>query len=95
LYGLAHPRVYRAIAPLCGVLHPANQLMGNLERAGGVPIYLVHGALDFLFPVQLARMARDTLTDAGAALEYRELPDLSHTYPRSENVLILKWFERL
>jgi hypothetical protein len=45
--------------------------------------------------VQLARMARDTLTDAGAALEYRELPNLSHTYPRSENVLILKWFETL
>lgn len=95
LYGLAHPHVYRAIAPLCGVLHPANQLVGNLDRAQGVPIYLVHGALDFLFPVQLARMARDTLAAAGAALEYRELPQLSHTYPRSENVLILKWFEAL
>jgi phospholipase/carboxylesterase len=95
LYGLAHPDVYRAIAPLCGVLHPANQLIGNLDRARDVPIYLVHGALDFLFPVQLARMARDTLTDAGALLEYRELPNLSHTYPRSENVSILKWFEGL
>jgi phospholipase/carboxylesterase len=93
LYGLAHPDVYRAIAPVCGVLHPANQALGNLERAKGVPIYLVHGALDFLFPVQLARFARDTLADAGARLEYRELPDLSHTYPRSENVRILRWFE--
>jgi phospholipase/carboxylesterase len=95
LYGLAHPTVYRAIAPLCGVLHPANEIIGNLERAKGMPIYLVHGALDFLFPVQLARQARDTLAAAGAALEYRELPDLSHTYPRSENVRILRWFEGL
>jgi phospholipase/carboxylesterase len=95
LYGLAHPHVYRAIAPLCGVLHPANQLIGNLERARDVPIYLVHGALDFLFPVQLAHMARETLTAAGAALEYRELPQLSHTYPRSENVRIVRWFEAL
>jgi phospholipase/carboxylesterase len=95
LYGLAHPQVYRALAPLCGVLHPANERLGNLFRARGVPIYLVHGALDFLFPVQLARIARDTLTAAGAALEYRELPDLSHTYPRSENVRILRWFAAL
>jgi phospholipase/carboxylesterase len=55
----------------------------------------VHGAQDFLFPVPLARMARDTLLKAGAALEYRELPELSHTYPRSENIRILRWFEAL
>lgn len=95
IYGLAHPDVFRALAPLCGVLHPANAPLGNLARAQGVPIYLAHGALDFLFPVHLAQFARDTLLAHGAALEYRELPDLSHTYPRSENVRILDWFERL
>jgi len=95
LYGLAHPRVYRALAPLCGVLHPANQAIGNLDRAADVPIYLVHGALDFLFPIAFARYARDTLTAAGAALTYRELAELSHTYPRSENERILDWFEDL
>ncbi len=95
LYGLAHPTVYRAIAPLCGVLHPANELVGNLERAANVPIYLVHGALDFLFPVTMARLARDTLERSGAAVTYREIADLSHTYPRSENVAILDWFEAL
>ena len=95
LYGLAHPQVYRALAPLCGVLHPANEVLGNLGRARGVPIYLVHGAQDFLFPVALARMARDTLQAAGAALEYRELAQLSHTYPRSENLRIIRWFEGL
>jgi phospholipase/carboxylesterase len=95
LYGLAHPDVYRAVAPLCGVLHPANEVLGNLDRARGVPIYLVHGVEDFLFPVALARAARDTLTAAGALLEYRELADLSHTYPRSENTRIVRWFESL
>src|SRR6185295_5946255 len=95
LYGLLHPEIYRALAPLCGVLHPANEMLGNLGRARNVPIYLVHGALDFLFPVQLARLTRDTLTTAGAALVYRELPELSHTYPRSENTKILEWFEAL
>ena len=37
--------------------------------------------------------ACDVLTEAGADLCYRELPDLSHTYPRSENGAILSWFE--
>ncbi len=92
LYGLAHPNVYRALAPLCGVFHPANEIVGNLGRAPGVPIYQVHGAQDFLFPVHLARAERDILLNAGAALTYRELPELSHTYPRSENVAILRWF---
>ncbi len=95
LHGLAHPEEYRALAPLCGVLHPVNEASGNLRRARGVPIYLVHGEQDFIFPVQGARMARDALTDAGALVEYRELPELSHTYPRSENVRILRWFEAL
>jgi phospholipase/carboxylesterase len=95
LYGLAHPRVYRAIAPLCGVFHPAHESLGNLQRAAGADIYLVHGRHDFLFPVAMARFSRDTLAAAGARVTYRELEELSHTYPRSENQGILKWFSKL
>jgi phospholipase/carboxylesterase len=95
VYGLAHPDLYRALAPCCGVFHPISFGNGNLERARNVPIYLVHGARDFLFPVQYAHMTRDILTQAGADLTYREIEDLSHTYPRSENGPILDWFERV
>jgi phospholipase/carboxylesterase len=92
VYGLAHPEAFRALAPCCGVFHPINFANGNLERARDLPIYLVHGAQDFLFPVGLAHLTRDTLAAAGARLVYRELPELSHTYPRSENGAILEWF---
>lgn len=92
VYGLAHREAFRALAPCCGVFHPVNFANGNLERARDVPIYLVHGALDFLFPVGLAHITRDTLDAAGARLTYREIADLSHTYPRSENAAILDWF---
>ncbi len=92
VYGLAHPDVFPALAPACGVFHPINFANGNLARARDHPIYLVHGAQDFLFPVGLAHMTRDTLDAAGARLVYRELPDLSHTYPRSENPAMLAWF---
>jgi phospholipase/carboxylesterase len=95
VYGLAHPEVYRALAPCCGVFHPVSFGNGNLDRARRFPIYLVHGAQDFLFPIQYAHMTRDVLDQAGADVTFREIADLSHTYPRSENGPILSWFEGL
>ena len=44
-----------------------------------------------MFPVQVARQAREALTAAGADVTYRELDDLSHTYPREINAEILRW----
>jgi phospholipase/carboxylesterase len=79
------------LAPACGVLHPVLFADGGLARARGRPIYMVHGALDWMFPVQTARMAGDALRAAGAQLVYREPEDLSHTYPRDENPGILDW----
>jgi phospholipase/carboxylesterase len=78
------------LAPACGMLLPF-LLRGGAERVAGRPIYVVHGALDWMFPVDTARAARDALLAAGARLVYRELRDLSHTYPRDENPLILDW----
>lgn len=93
LAGLAENAPYTALAPVSGVLHPANFALGNLERARARRVYLVHGALDWLFPVRVARAARDVLAEAGAELVYREIEDLSHTYPREENARILDWFD--
>jgi len=44
----------------------------------GVPVLLIHGALDRSAPVSTARAARDLLTKAGVDLTYRELPDHDH-----------------
>ena len=57
----------------------------------GLPIYLMHGALDWMFPVSVARTAQRALTAAGAKLTYREIADLSHVYPREEGTAILDW----
>jgi phospholipase/carboxylesterase len=93
LAGLAEGAPYTALAPVSGVLHPLAHRLGHLARARGRRIYLVHGAQDWLFPVALARLARDALAQAGADLCYRELADLSHAYPREENAAILRWFD--
>jgi phospholipase/carboxylesterase len=90
LLGLRSGPPFTHLAPACGVLHPL-LFAGGLERAQDVPIYLIHGALDWMFPVYTARMGRDALLSAGARLVYREIEDLSHTYPRDENPRILEW----
>ena len=88
--GLQEGMPFTHLAPACGVLH-IGLLGGGLERARDRPIYLIHGALDWMFPVYTARMAQEALTAVGARLVYREIADLSHTYPRDENPRILDW----
>jgi phospholipase/carboxylesterase len=89
--GLREDSPFRALAPLSGVLHPSVLVSGGLDHVRGRRIYLVHGALDWMFPVELARITRDALEKAGAELVYRELEDLSHSYAREENAKILDW----
>jgi phospholipase/carboxylesterase len=93
LEGLSEGAPYTHLAPVSGVLHPANQVGGNLARAAGRRIYLVHGRLDWMFPVETAEYAGEELRKAGADLTLRILDDLSHTYPREENDRILAWFD--
>jgi phospholipase/carboxylesterase len=89
--GLRDGMPFTHLAPACGVLHPVLLARGDIQHARGRPIYLVHGALDWMFPVQTARMSRDALRMAGARVVYREIEDLSHTYPRDENPRVLDW----
>jgi phospholipase/carboxylesterase len=91
LCGLRDGMPFTHLAPLCGVLHPLLFANGDLARASGRPVYLVHGMLDWMFPIHTARLARQALQAAGARLVYREVEDLSHTYPRDENPRILEW----
>ncbi|MGH6689951.1 MAG: phospholipase [Gammaproteobacteria bacterium] len=92
LCGLREDMPFTHLAPACGVLHPL-LLDGRLGRARDLPIYLIHGALDWMFPVQMTRMSKEFLVTAGARLVYREIEDLSHIYPRDENPRILDWLD--
>jgi phospholipase/carboxylesterase len=65
--------------------------MADPDRLRGLPIHITHGALDWMFPVDLAQEAQRALAAAGARVTYREIDDLSHTYPREVNAEILEW----
>lgn len=80
------------LAPIAASFHPMLLGFADADRVRGLPIHIVHGARDWMFPPGMARDARHALAQAGAAVVYREIDDLSHTYPRDENGAILDWF---
>jgi phospholipase/carboxylesterase len=91
--GLEAGSPFTHLAPVAAAFHPMLAHMADASRTRGLPIHIVHGALDWMFPVELARQAHRTLTKAGADVTYQEVEDLSHTYPREMNVPILAWLD--
>ena len=91
--GISCPKLFVGIAPIAGVLLPRL----NYKQATALPIFIVHGAKDFIFPVSSARMARDFLEGQEFVnIIYTELPDWGHAYTYSINeTLVLPWFEKL
>ncbi|HEX7882372.1 MAG TPA: phospholipase [Afipia sp.] len=79
------------LAPVSATFHPMLISTADAGRMQGLPIFLTHGALDWMFPVEVARQAQRALTAAGANATYREIDDLSHTYPREINAPMLAW----
>ena len=90
--GLRESSPFTHLAPSSASFHPMLLEGSTPERLRGLPIYLIHGVLDWMFPVDIARTANTALTAAGASVIYREIADLSHTYPRDENPRIMDWF---
>ncbi len=91
--GLEPGSPFTHLAPVSAAFHLLLAEMCDPARVTGLPIYIVHGALDWMFPSAMARAAARSLTDAGASVTYREIEDLSHTYPREMNAEILAWME--
>jgi phospholipase/carboxylesterase len=89
LCGLTRDAPFTHLAPISGGFH--SFLLDGLD-ATGKPVYVVHGALDQVFPVETARLTAAALTAAGASVTYREIDDLPHCYPAEENGAILDWF---
>jgi phospholipase/carboxylesterase len=89
--GLESASPFTHLAPVAATFHPLMAEMADAERLRGLPVFLVHGKLDWMFPVQVARHTHQALSAAGAEVTYRELDDLSHCYPREMNAEMLRW----
>jgi phospholipase/carboxylesterase len=91
--GLEAGSPFTHLAPVSAAFHPMLAQLADAGRTHGLPIHIVHGALDWMFPVELAREAHRTLARAGALVTYCEIEDLSHTYAREENAALLRWLD--
>jgi len=91
--GLGAQSPFTHLAPVAAAFHPMLLAMTDPNRLRGLPIHIIHGTLDWMFPCALARQAHRSLARAGAAVTLREIEDLSHTYPRELNVAILNWLQ--
>ena len=89
--GLEDVSPFTHLGPVSATFHPLMAEMASPERLRGLPVHLVHGALDWMFPVQVARQTHHMLAAAGADIVYRELDDLSHCYPDEINSAFLAW----
>ena len=89
--GLEGSSPFTHLAPVSATFHPLMAEIADAERLRGLPVHIVHGGLDWMFPVQMARQTRQLLSAAGADVTYREIEDLSHCYPREINPAILSW----
>ena len=90
--GLADSSPFTHLAPIAASFHPMLLEMSSSQRLTGLPVFITHGVLDWMFDVDMARAAAHTLQTAGAHVRYEEVDDLSHTYPVEMNEEIMQWF---
>jgi phospholipase/carboxylesterase len=89
--GLEAGSPFTHLAPVSATFHPLMAEMADAERLKGLPIFITHGKLDWMFQVAVARQTQAALSAAGARVNYREIDDLSHCYPREINAELLQW----
>jgi phospholipase/carboxylesterase len=95
LSGLSADSPFTHLAPVAASFHPMILGMASPSRLAALPVHLTHGALDWMFPVEMGRTAHRMLQAAGAAVTYREIADLSHAYPRDGQAEVLDWWNRV
>jgi phospholipase/carboxylesterase len=96
LLGIERHDMFTGIAPVAGALHPMVDPMLRARSGRELPIFVIHGVHDFIFPVAFTRQTNALLKDLGYNLTYEELPEWGHalTYSINER-LVMPWFESL
>ena len=92
LAGLKSDSPFTHLAPISATFHPMLIEMVSPLKVQARDLFITHGVHDWMFPVDSARLAKETLAGLGANVRYDEVSDLAHTYPLEKNVEILDWF---
>lgn len=94
LHGLSAGARFTHLAPACAAFHPIMASIADHARLQGLPIFILHGEGDWMFPCESAQRAAQMLAAAGARVRHEEIADLAHCWPRERGEAILEWFLR-
>jgi phospholipase/carboxylesterase len=93
--GLRHPERLAGILALSCFLPLADHLAAGASTANrDVPIFMAHGSLDDLIPVDRARQSRDALVRLGYRVDWHEYP-MPHSVSDREVLDIAAWLARV
>ena len=90
--GLRTAQTLAGIAVMSGGLYEAN--LPDLGRHRGLPLFIGHGSLDDVVPVNYARRARAVLENAGLDVEYHEYA-MSHQVVQEEAAELRSFLSRI
>ena len=96
LLGLGRPDLFAGIAPVAGDFTGMMDDMLRRKQGIALPICIVHGAQDHIFPVEAIRKGHGLLQRLGYNSQYEELPDWGHSYCAGVNErVVMPWIESL
>ena len=96
LLGLGRPELFAGIAPVAGDFTGMMDDMLRRKQGVGLPICIVHGAHDHIFPVDAIRKGHALLERLGYNARYEELPEWGHSHCSGVNErVVMPWFEGL
>ena len=96
LLGLGRPELFAGIAPVAADFSGMMDDMLRRRQGQNLPICIVHGAHDHIFPVDPIRKGHGLLNRLGYNARYEELPDWGHSHCSGINErLVMPWFEGL
>ena len=81
IMGIERHELFAGIAPVAGALHMTIDPMLRTSTGKEVPIFVVHGAHDHIFPVTFTRQTNALLAELGYNIKYEELPEWGHAFP--------------
>jgi phospholipase/carboxylesterase len=90
--GLQGGTPFTHLAPFSASFHPLLVEFADAQRLRGLPVHIVHGAQDWMFPPEVAHGAAEALRRAGADVVHREIADLPHCFATDQTGPVLRWF---
>ncbi len=89
--GLDTGSPFSHLAPVAAAFHPMLVAMADAERMRSLPLHIIHGDRDWMFPRQMGEDAASHFSAAGANVTYKPIADLSHSYGADLSTMILDW----